>query len=238
MSMRPDRTLVDEGRFRLAAVATCLILPLLSVSASHADDLSSTNFIARAGHFSTTGGAIMVSQSGLMSSSGSIGQSEPIGLAGTPTDLRTTAPGFWPVVAGDLPSIDADGDAVQILFDNCVSIANADQLDFDGDSFGDACDLDDDGDGLDDIVETNTGIFVSASDTGTNSLNPDSDSDGFNDGEEVLAGSDPNDPLSTPLTIPAVPTLSRLTRWVAFPFLLLAASTATLLRRRTKETPK
>jgi hypothetical protein len=63
-------------------------------------------------------------------------------------------------------------------------------------------DDDADGDGLLDSVETNTGIFVSASDTGTDPLNPDTDGDGFNDGDEVSAGSDPNNPGSTPLHIP------------------------------------
>jgi len=39
---------------------------------------------------------------------------------------------------------DADGDGVADSDDNCPSISNADQADFDGDGFGDVCDLDDD----------------------------------------------------------------------------------------------
>lgn len=46
-------------------------------------------------------------------------------------------------------------------------------------------DPDTDGDGLGDSVETNTGTFVSASDTGTNPNVADTDLDGLNDGEEV-----------------------------------------------------
>jgi hypothetical protein len=49
-------------------------------------------------------------------------------------------------------------------------------------SFG----IDQDGDGLTDSVETNTGTYVSANNTGTNPSNPDSDNDGLNDGEEVV----------------------------------------------------
>ena len=52
--------------------------------------------------------------------------------------------------------------------------------------------VDSDGDGLDDSVETNTGTFVSASDTGTNPNVVDSDNDGFSDGAEVSFGTDPN----------------------------------------------
>lgn len=43
---------------------------------------------------------------------------------------------------------------------------------------------DSDGDGLDDQVETNTGIFENDTDTGTNPLLPDTDNDGLSDGEE------------------------------------------------------
>jgi len=54
--------------------------------------------------------------------------------------------------------------------------------------------LDTDGDGLPDITETNTGIFVDETDTGTNPENPDSDNDGLDDGDEVNTyGTDPND---------------------------------------------
>lgn len=45
---------------------------------------------------------------------------------------------------------------------------------------------DSDGDRLDDCVETDTGSFVSASDTGTDPFNPDTDGDGLLDGDEVL----------------------------------------------------
>jgi len=41
--------------------------------------------------------------------------------------------------------------------------------------------VDSDNDGLDDSVETNTGIYVSRTNTGTNPNNPDSDGDGAGD---------------------------------------------------------
>jgi hypothetical protein len=58
-------------------------------------------------------------------------------------------------------------------------------LDTDGDGTPDAEDPDIDGDGLANTVETNTGTFVDANDTGTNPLLADTDSDGYNDGAEV-----------------------------------------------------
>ncbi len=39
--------------------------------------------------------------------------------------------------------------------DNCPSLANSDQLDTDGDLFGNACDSNDDNDGIEDVVDTN-----------------------------------------------------------------------------------
>jgi hypothetical protein len=54
--------------------------------------------------------------------------------------------------------------------------------------------IDRDEDTLLDGVETNTGIFVDATDTGTDPALADTDGDGLGDAEEVLMGSDPNNP--------------------------------------------
>ena len=48
---------------------------------------------------------------------------------------------------------DSDGDGLCDSDDNCVADANADQADFDGDGFGDACDDDADDDGVDDDLD-------------------------------------------------------------------------------------
>ena len=50
---------------------------------------------------------------------------------------------------------------------------------------------DTDSDGLDDAVETNTGIFQSSGNTGTNPNDPDSDEDGVADGLEVTEATNP-----------------------------------------------
>lgn len=48
-----------------------------------------------------------------------------------------------------------------------------------------------DNDGLSDVVETNTGTYVSPSNTGTDPENPDCDNDGLWDGDELAYGSNP-----------------------------------------------
>ena len=76
--------------------------------------------------------------------------------------------------------------------DQFFTIAAPAVIDTDGDGIPDATDPDDDNDGLNDLVESNTGIFVDANNTGSNPLIADTDGDGMNDGAEVSAGRDPN----------------------------------------------
>jgi hypothetical protein len=97
---------------------------------------------------------------------------------------------------------DSDGDGVLDAGDNCPAQSNPGQEDFDGDGEGDACDVDDDDDGLLDSVETNTGVFVSPTDTGSNPLDADSDDDGIDDGPEVANGTNPNVP--NPAAVPSI----------------------------------
>ena len=105
---------------------------------------------------------------------------------GTPNDGDQSGfSGDQPCTAGSLLLCD----------DNCPTTPNPSQLDFDLDHAGNACDGDDDDDGLEDMAETDTGIFVSSSDTGSDPLNWDTDADGLNDGDEVdIQGTDPNKP--------------------------------------------
>ncbi|MBN1932544.1 MAG: thrombospondin type 3 repeat-containing protein [Desulfobacterales bacterium] len=73
---------------------------------------------------------------------------------------------------------DTDGDGVPDLSDNCPDIPNSDQINTDGDQWGDACDDDDDNDGITDDYEINT--------LGTNPLSADSDGDGIPDNLEDM----------------------------------------------------
>jgi parallel beta-helix repeat protein len=101
---------------------------------------------------------------------------------------------------------DSDGDGVTDVDDNCVAVANADQLDTDNDSLGDACDDDDDGDGVPDDtdafpLDANESIDTDSDGVGDNSdafpnnakYSSDSDSDGMPDSWELIFNLDPND---------------------------------------------
>ncbi len=84
--------------------------------------------------------------------------------------------------------LDLDGDAIVDTADNCPDIANADQLDHDMDNLGNACDPDDDGDGITDIFETN--FNLDPLDGVDATLDP--DQDGLNNYQEFLLETDPH----------------------------------------------
>jgi hypothetical protein len=117
---------------------------------------------------------------------------------------------------------DPDGDGIMGPSDNCPTVANASQANNDtnlidnsppyaaaaddktrvkSDIMGDACDPDDDNDGIADPAETNLVALqaVCATATGTlDPLNADSDGDRVTDGAECAMGSDPANAASKP----------------------------------------
>ena len=85
---------------------------------------------------------------------------------------------------------DTDNDGVLNAVDNCPLAPNANQADLDSDGTGNACDEDDDGDGMPDSYEIANGL---------NPLNSfdqqaDNDNDGFTNLQEFQFGTDPNSP--------------------------------------------
>lgn len=111
---------------------------------------------------------------------------------------------------------DVDGDTILNIDDNCREVANKDQKDSDKDSTGDACDADNDNDGMADEWEKKYGLNpFSGSDAladsdndgltnlkefelGTSPNLKDTDRDGADDGREVAKGTDPKNPKSKP----------------------------------------
>lgn len=92
---------------------------------------------------------------------------------------------------------DSDADGTVGFFDNCAELANADQQDTDDDYEGDACDSDDDNDTFSDTLEITNGLDpLNARD-----IRQDADADGYLNGAELSASTNPQDALSFPDTI-------------------------------------
>ena len=111
---------------------------------------------------------------------------------------------------------DTDSDGLPDPWENIYSPGDLAKLraagDADGDGLTDLAEMplgtdptkaDTDGDGLADGAESNTGKFVSATNTGTDPLRKDSDADGRSDGDEITA------PTTIPSTRTAMTTIFR-----------------------------
>lgn len=100
----------------------------------------------------------------------------------TPPAYGAGAPGTVTLSITDNDIVDTDGDGIGDNVDNCPSVANTNQANADADTLGDACDTDDDNDGLSDAQEATLG---------TNPRASDSDGDGRSDKDEADAGTSP-----------------------------------------------
>lgn len=89
-----------------------------------------------------------------------------------------------------MEDVDSDGDGILDSKDNCPSVSNADQKNTDGDSSGDACDSDDDNDGVPDISDAfplNPNEWADTDGDGIgNNADPDDDNDGVADEQDAF----------------------------------------------------
>ena len=147
------------------------------------------------GTLTAVGGSSVVSYSG-----GTVGASSSCTIS---LQVSANMAGVFNSISGELSSSagasgvasatlvvddDIDDDGIKNTVDNCPSIANPGQADLDQDGLGNACDDDDDSDGMPDDYELANGL---------NPLNSfdqqsDLDGDGFTNLQEFEFGTDPN----------------------------------------------
>jgi len=142
-------------------------------------------------------------------------------------DAHAVQPLTYAVAPWFDPALDNDGDGITNGSDNCPTTVNASQDNADrnfvdipnnfafddttranSDTVGDACDIDDDNDGLPDNAETSLGpghtshAQCTAATADTNPLKEDTDGDRFLDGAECALGFDPANAASHPALAP------------------------------------
>ena len=124
----------------------------------------------------------------------------------------------WNAYGPHYVTVDTDEDGIAEHLDNCVTVANVDQLDMDGDARGDACDMypddpsrigDDDGDGVDEFVDNCPGLanadqLNTDGDAQGNVCDADDDNDGDSDTQELAQGTDPLDAVSNSSSWPVI----------------------------------
>ena len=93
--------------------------------------------------------------------------------------------------------VDTDGDGILDANDNCVSEPNADQLDTDGDTVGNVCDLDDDNDGVVDNEDAFPLDSAESVDTDSDGVGNNADQDDDGDGVVDSLDAFPLDPSET-----------------------------------------
>jgi len=95
---------------------------------------------------------------------------------------------------------ESDGDGILNKNDNCPNDKNVEQTNTDGDEFGDICDSDDDNDGMPDLEDRCSLIYIDGGihidtdgDTEGDECDQDIDDDGLNNDDELILGTDPYD---------------------------------------------
>lgn len=93
--------------------------------------------------------------------------------------------------------VDADSDGVPDSTDNCPALPNTDQLNADGDTAGNACDTDDDNDGVADTADAFPLDPAETADADVDGIGDNADRDDDNDGVDDLSDAFPLDPAES-----------------------------------------
>lgn len=153
-------------------------------------------------HIYSSPGTYTVTLRAYDSSSGELVVTHDVTVTEAPEDNCPGDPDkLEPGICGcGVPDTDTDGDTEADCNDNCPAVANADQTNTDGDEYGNACDDDDDNDGMPDSwEETYPGLDPLVDDA-----DGDLDGDGITNYEEYMAGTSPG-PRS--ISLPFIPLL-------------------------------
>ena len=102
--------------------------------------------------------------------SGSTGQPSAVGAPAISTN--------YVLHSGFHTAPDTDGDTLRDFLDNCIEAANSDQLDTDGDGYGNLCDGDLNDDGSTNTLDLNLYKLAHRTSVGDANYNPDADFNG------------------------------------------------------------
>lgn len=158
-------TFVDQTGVALSTVIESAAIAVTSISAPVAISITGGEYAINGGTFTSTTGTINSNDTVKVhhtSSAANNTTTDTVLTVGSISDTFTSTT----LLAGP---VDTDGDGVDDSIDNCPSVANANQLNTDGDSMGDACDTDDDNDT---ILDTADNCPINAN---TNQANADGD---------------------------------------------------------------
>ena len=145
------------------------LLLVFASSLAQAIDSSSPNYTIP-WHVLGGGGGTSISTNYTVT--GSTGQPSAIGQSAVST--------HYVLHSGFHTAPDSDGDALKDFLDNCIAIANQDQLDTDGDGYGNLCDGDLNDDGSTNTLDLN--LYKQAHRTSVGDANYDVDADFNGDG--------------------------------------------------------
>ena len=162
------RCIVKQTRgFGALVIPGCALLLVFTSSLVQAMRSSSTNYMIP-WYVLDGGGGTSISTNYTVT--GSAGQPSAVGNSAMSTN--------YVLYSGFHTALDSDGDTLKDFLDNCMEVANPDQLDTDGDGYGNLCDGDLNNDGSTNTLDLNLYKLAHRSAIGDANYNVDADFNG------------------------------------------------------------